>query len=156
MSRSIDYIVLHTAGAYDWEHKVVVHQPIAVIDAYHREHNGWRMIGYHWYVEEDGTGERGREDNDVGAHVGGFNVNSLGICVSGHGDFEPWNDAQVGEVIRKLAQWCGMYHVPVGHVLGHRETPKFGAPPVSKTCPGKLVDMDRMRSLLAERLGKAG
>ncbi len=150
--RSIDYICLHTAGAYDYKHKEVVHQPISVIDRYHRDHNGWAKIGYHWYVEQDGTGERGRQDHEVGAHVGGFNVHSLGLCVSGHGDFEPWNDAQVSEVIRKLAQWCGMYRVPVDHVIGHREAPDHGAPPVHKTCPGLLVDMGKIRETLRLRL----
>lgn len=154
--RTIEFIVLHTAGAYDWKNKVVVHQSRATIDAYHRSHNGWQKIGYHWYVCEDGTGERGREDHETGAHVGGFNSNSLGLCVSGHGDFEPWNDGQVKEVLRKLAQWCGMYRVPVAHVLGHRETAEFGGPPVHKTCPGTLVDMNAIRAALTERLGSMG
>lgn len=154
--RSIEWIVLHTAAAYDAKNQTVVHQPVRVIDAYHREHNGWQKIGYHWYVEEDGTGERGRADHEVGAHVGGFNVNSLGLCVSGHGDYAPWNEAQMAEVMRKCAQWCGMYRVPVAHVIGHRETPDFGAPPVAKTCPGRLVDMTAIRAKLAERMGRAG
>jgi N-acetylmuramoyl-L-alanine amidase len=154
--RSISYIVLHTAASYDWKAKAVVHQSIATIDRYHKDHNGWARIGYHWYVEQDGTGERGRQDHEVGAHVGGFNVNSLGLCVSGHGDFEPWNEAQVQEVIRKCAAWCGLYRIPVGHVLGHREAPDFGAPPVHKTCPGVRVDMGAIREALRLRLETAG
>ena len=150
--REISWIVLHTAGTYDFKNKTVVHQSIRAIDAYHREHNGWNKIGYHFYIEEDGTGERGREDYEVGAHVGGFNLQSLGLCVSGHGDFAPWNDAQVAEVLRKCAQWCGMYRIPASHVIGHRETDDFGGPPVAKTCPGKLVDMNKIRAALAERL----
>lgn len=154
--RNIEWIVLHTAGAYDFKRKEVVHQSRATIDRYHREHNGWQKIGYHWYVEEDGTGERGREDHETGAHVGGFNANSLGLCVSGHGDFQPWSEGQTREVLRKLAQWCGMYRVPVAHVLGHRETSEHGGPPVHKTCPGTLVDMNAIRAALAERMGKMG
>lgn len=150
--RSINYIVLHTAGAYDFKNQEVVHQSRSAIDRYHREHNGWQKIGYHWYIEEDGTGERGREDHEVGAHVGGFNVESLGLCVSGHGDFARWNDAQMSEVLRKCAQWCAMYRVPVAHVIGHREAPDFGAPPVSKTCPGRLVDMNAIRAALQQRV----
>lgn len=150
--RSIAWIVLHTAGAYDWKNKSVVHQSRAAIDRCHREHNGWQKIGYHWYVEEDGQGERGREDYETGAHVGGFNLNSLGLCVSGHGDFEPWNDAQVTEVLRKCAQWCAMYRIPPQHVIGHREVGDFGAPAVAKTCPGVKVDLDALRAKLAIRL----
>lgn len=150
--RSIAYVVLHTAAAYDYKNRVVVHQSRAVIDRYHRDHNGWAKIGYHWYVEEDGTGERGREDHETGAHVGGFNLGSLGLCVSGHGDFQPWSDAQMAEVIRKCTAWCGLYRIPVAHVIGHREAPEHGAPPVHKTCPGVLVDMNAIRTRLAERL----
>lgn len=154
MSRAIDWIVLHTAAAFDAKNKVVVHQSIQTITDYHISHNGWRTIGYHWYVEEDGVGKRGREDADIGAHVGGFNFGSLGICVSGHGDFAPWNDAQWKEALRKCAQWCGLYRVPVNHVIGHREAGDHGAPPVHKTCPGTLVDMDKFRRELATRLAQ--
>lgn len=152
--RNIEWIVLHTAASYDWTRKEVVHLQLEAIDRYHREHNGWRMIGYHWYVEEDGHGRRGREDLDIGAHVGGFNANSLGLCCSGHGDFAPWNQAQWDEALRKCAQWCGLYHVPSQHVIGHREAGAHGAPPVHKTCPGTMVDMDRFRRELAKRLGE--
>lgn len=154
--RTLQWIVLHTAASYDWRNKVVVHQSIKTVANYHVQHNGWNAIGYHWYVEQDGQGERGRNDDVVGAHVGGFNTDSLGLCVSGHGDFEPWNDAQMAEVMRKCAQWCGLYRIPADHVIGHREAPEHGAPPVHKTCPGMLVDMNRVRSELADRLAKMG
>lgn len=154
--RSIEYVVVHTAGAYDFKRKEVVYQNARQIGNYHVQHNGWRAIGYHWVVCEDGTGERGREDNEVGAHTAGLNRESLGICVAGHGDFAPWTQAQTDEVLRKCAAWCGMYRIPVAHVIGHREAPDFGAAPVSKTCPGTLIDMDHVRSLLAERLRTAG
>lgn len=154
--RSIGFIVLHTAASYDYKRREVVHLSRAAIDRYHREHNGWQKIGYHWYICEDGTGERGREDHETGAHVSGFNTNSLGLCVSGHGDFVPWNEAQMAEVLRKCAAWCGLYRIPVAHVIGHREAPEHGAPPVAKTCPGLLVDLDVIRSALAERLGERG
>ena len=154
--RSIEFICLHTAGAYDFKRREVVYQNAKQIGAYHVQHNGWRSIGYHWVVTEDGVGERGREDTEVGAHVGGFNQKSLGLCVAGHADFVPWNQAQVDEVIRKCAQWCGMYRIPVENVIGHREADEHGAPKVSKTCPGMLVDLDHIRALLAERLRTAG
>lgn len=155
MSRNIDYIVLHTAASYDAKRKEVVHLSRDAIDAYHREHNGWRGIGYHWYVEEDGKGQRGRDDVEIGAHVGGFNFGSLGLCVSGHGDFAPWNVAQWSEAMRKCAQWCGLFRIPTEHVIGHRESDEHGAPPVHKTCPGTLVDMDKFRRELAARLAQA-
>lgn len=154
--RTIDFVVLHTAGAYDFKRKEVVHQTIKQIHDYHVQHNGWIKVGYHWFVCEDGKGERGREDHEVGAHVASFNRQSLGLCVSGHGDFAPWNQAQTDEVLRKCAQWCRMYRIPVENVIGHREAPEHGAAPVAKTCPGTLVDLDRIRALLDERLRTSG
>lgn len=152
--RNIDSIVLHTAASYDPERREVVHMTRDAIDAYHREHNGWRLIGYHWYVEEDGKGVRGRVDSDVGAHVGGFNEHSLGLCVSGHGDFAPWNAAQESEVLRKLRQWIGIYRVPIERIIGHREAGRLGAPPVRKTCPGLLIDLEAIRAKLEMQPGK--
>ena len=150
--RVIEWIVLHTAAAYDYKARCVVYPTAAAIRRYHIDHNGWRELGYHWVVEEDGKGVRGRDDGVVGAHVGGFNSHSLGLCVSGHGDFAAWNDAQWCEALRKCAQWCGLYRVPAERVIGHREAVEHGAPPVNKTCPGVLIDLDRFRSELAERL----
>jgi hypothetical protein len=156
LMRLISHIVLHTAASYDFKRKQVVHLSRAAIGRYHREQNGWRAIGYHWYIEEDGRGVQGRPDDDIGAHVGGFNSHSLGLCVSGHGDFASWDGPQWAEALRKCAQWCGLYRVPVEHVIGHREAGEHGAPATSKTCPGLLIDMDRFRRELGERLSACG
>lgn len=150
--RTLDWIVVHTAGSYDYKRDRVVHQPVSVITQYHIVHNEWRTIGYHAYIEEDGTIEFGRPDEELGSHVGGFNRQSLGVCVSGHGDFEPFSQAQLSALIRKCASWCRLYRIPYTHVIGHRETDEHGGPPVSKTCPGRLVDMDIIRELVRARL----
>lgn len=154
--RSIDYIVVHTAGAYDWKRKKVVHQSGDVIRDYHITHNGWRAIGYHRYIEEDGTIQPGRHEDEVGAHAGGFNRNTLGVCVSGHGDFEDFNPRQLASLIRQCVTWCRTYHLTADKVIGHRETDEHGGPPVTKTCPGVKVDMDEVRRLVADRLANFG
>lgn len=150
--RSIDWICVHTAASYDYKRGVVVHQPVSVVTQYHIQHNGWRTLGYHRYIEEDGTIEQGRPDEEIGAHVGGFNEHSLGICVSGHGDFERFNANQLSSLIRQCTIWCQLYHLPHSHVIGHRETQDHGGPTVSKTCPGILIDMDVIRELVRARL----
>lgn len=153
--RHVDYIVVHTAGAYDWRNKRVVHQRMEVIRDYHIRHNGWDDIGYHAYIEEDGGILRGRHDEQVGSHVGGFNQRSLGICVSGHGDFAPFNAAQMSTLVLQCAAWCRAHHAPAAHVLGHRETDEHGGPPVTRTCPGILVDMDEIRARVLAQLEAA-
>lgn len=45
--------------------------------------NGWSDIGYHWFIDLDGTIEKGRDESFVGAHTSGQNSNSIGICYAG-------------------------------------------------------------------------
>lgn len=154
--RSIDYLVVHTAGAYDWKNRRVVHQPISVVRQYHVSHNGWRDIGYHRYIEEDGAIMHGRREEDAGAHVGGFNLTTLGICVSGHGDHEPFNESQIASLVMQLTRWCREHRLPASHCVGHREVANVGGPVVHKTCPGAMVDMDLIREKVAARLEACG
>lgn len=154
--RQIEWLVVHTAGAYDWKRQRVVHQSVDAVRGYHINHNGWRDIGYHRYLEDDGTILHGRSEEEVGAHAGGFNTHSLGICVSGHGDFEPFNEDQERSLVMQLTRWCREYRLQAANCIGHRETDEHGGPPVHKTCPGKLVDMDKIRQQVRERLECSG
>lgn len=45
--------------------------------------NGWRDIGYHYVILRDGTVEKGRPLDQIGAHVRGHNAHSVGICLVG-------------------------------------------------------------------------
>lgn len=53
-----------------------------VIDRWHRE-RGFLCIGYHFVIRRDGVVEKGRELDEVGAHVAGHNAESIGICLAG-------------------------------------------------------------------------
>lgn len=52
------------------------------IDKWHRE-KGWKKIGYHYVIDLDGTIEKGRFDNEDGAHCVGHNSKAIGICYIG-------------------------------------------------------------------------
>ena len=52
------------------------------IDKWHKE-KGWKGIGYHYVIDLDGTIEKGRPDEEIGAHCTGKNRNSIGICYIG-------------------------------------------------------------------------
>lgn len=155
--RRIDFLVAHTAGSYDFTRKRVVHQKVEVVRAYHMapkpKGNGWNDLGYHRYIEVDGKIRLGRRDAVVGAHAEGFNAHTLAACCSGHGDFEPFNDLQLGSLVAQFTAWCRLYTLTAERCLGHKETEKHGGPHVPKTCPGTLVDMamirDRVREVLA-------
>jgi N-acetyl-anhydromuramyl-L-alanine amidase AmpD len=44
---------------------------------------GWKDIGYHYVIKQDGMIEKGRPDEQIGSHVKNHNSNSLGICLVG-------------------------------------------------------------------------
>ena len=44
---------------------------------------GWNDIGYHFYIDLDGTINKGRDIDKIGAHCKGRNRNSIGICYCG-------------------------------------------------------------------------
>ena len=44
---------------------------------------GWNNIGYHFYIDLDGTINKGRDIDKMGAHCKGRNRNSIGICYCG-------------------------------------------------------------------------
>ena len=84
--------------------------------------------------------------------MAGVNGQSLGICVSGHGDYEAFNPDQMSSLALRLTRWCREYGLQSGACIGHREADEHGAPRVLKTCPGLLVDMDAIRVLVKGKL----
>jgi len=153
--RRVDWIVVHTAAAWDATRQRVLYQSIDDIRRYHVEHNGWRDIGYHWVIEHDGKLSPGRPESEPGAHVGGFNAHTIGVCVTGHGDHADFLPAQKLALVGLCTRLCRKHHLSGIRVIGHREAERFGAPPTPKTCPGLLVDMDELRGLVADRLDGA-
>lgn len=122
---------------------------------YHVDVNGWLDIGYNKVIGNgqgmpDGAIEPGREISAVGAHCPGYNNVSIGICLVGDTDKTPPTKAQMDTLIKTLADLCVKYRIPVKNILGHRETPAGQAG--HKTCPGNLVDMNQIRSLVQKRL----
>ena len=49
----------------------------------HMKHRGYKDIGYHFYIELDGTVKEGRPIEQIGAHCQGHNKHSIGICLEG-------------------------------------------------------------------------
>ena len=52
------------------------------LDLMHRR-RGFNGTGYHYYIRKDGTVHLTRPVERIGAHVKGFNANSIGICYEG-------------------------------------------------------------------------
>ena len=85
---------------------------------------GWNGIGYHFVIEADGNIAPGRQINERGAHVRGFNDKSLGIALVGGLDdngkpCSNYRPAQMVSLSNHLAHLRGIY--PFAEVLGHRD-----------------------------------
>ena len=75
--RTIKYIVIHCADTYP-EMDIGVTE----IDRWHKQ-RGWKGVGYHYVIRRNGIIEVGRTETKTGAHVAGYNLNSIGICYAG-------------------------------------------------------------------------
>lgn len=98
------------------------------IDKWHLE-KGWSGIGYHFVVLEDGTIQKGRWIDNIGAHARGFNSKSIGICRIGNvNDTTPRQMKSLLKLTRLLQE---QYNIKTEQVCGHKELLN-----VSKLCPG--------------------
>lgn len=115
----------------------------------------WRDIGYHFGIEEiNGQLEilLGRMPEEDGAHCREASMNQagIGICLVGNFDIQVPSVGLLGKTAA-LCKWLmERYGIPAKNVWGHREAQAAGGvlPEKRKTCPGKLFDMDRFRTML--------
>lgn len=75
--RTITLLIIHCSATV--EGKDITAKDI---DRWHRD-RGWKGIGYHYVVRLDGTIEKGRNEEEIGAHCKGHNSHSIGICYVG-------------------------------------------------------------------------
>ncbi|GAA1923815.1 hypothetical protein GCM10009716_35260 [Streptomyces sodiiphilus] len=106
--------VHHTAMSNDYACKDVP-SVLRSIYRYHTGSQGWRDVGYNFFVDRCGQIYEGRAGGVVnavlGAHTFGFNHNSMGIAVLGtYASTEPSKEALDG--VAKLTAWkLGLYGV---------------------------------------------
>jgi hypothetical protein len=147
--RRIDFAVIHTEGD-----GVNNDTSAAAIRAWHRTPKpkgpGWRDIGYNFWIRMNGLVELGRPLTEVPAHAEGFNVHTLGIGLAGDGDIRDFALAQYDSLFDLCWLLGPRFRLLPEHFIGHREVVKFGAPDPHKTCPGRKVDLDKFRAMLAE------
>jgi len=60
-----------------------VYFDIKDIRKWHVQERGWSDVGYHYIILLDGTIQLGRDLKTTGAHVSGYNSNSIGVCYIG-------------------------------------------------------------------------
>ncbi len=104
---------------------------------------GFEDIGYHYLIDEKGNLFFGRSIEFCGAHVYGHNTNSLGICLMGNFDKKNPSKIQMNKLVLFIKDLLKKYNLSPEKVLGHRE---FKG--VTKSCPGKFVNMEELRRKL--------
>lgn len=84
--------------------RIVIHHTVSPasttmeqVDQWHKN-QGFACIGYHKFIEMDGTVKTGRPDWAVGAHAIGANNDSIGICLAGN--FEEAPPTSLGQLLR--------------------------------------------------------
>lgn len=95
------------------------------IHRWHKE-RGWAGMGYHFLVRKDGTIERGRPENTVGAHATGCNSDSIGICFEGAFMTERMGQAQISAGKELIAYLKNKYGI--SRVLKHKEVNPTNCP----------------------------
>jgi N-acetylmuramoyl-L-alanine amidase len=126
--KKTDFIVIHCSAT-----RGVQDIGASDIRRWHKA-QGWSDIGYAWVIRRNGKIEKGRAQDAVGAHVGGYNHNSVGVCMAGGLDDKTWKPvnnftaAQWASLATLVAKLVKAY--PKAKVLGHRDFPA-----VAKACP---------------------
>lgn len=141
MHREIDELIVHCsdtpngASLFEGRHGAPgFRTPVEVIDAWHatgtkkrrplRRALAWRMkmneplgaIGYHYVIYTAGTLVTGRHLDEVGAHVQGNNLRSIGVCLIGRDAFTPPQWATLASLV---AHWRARR--PGIRIRGHRD-----------------------------------
>lgn len=154
MARKVERIVWHTAA--HGQNGVAYDTTAAQIDRWHRE-RGWDGIGYNVVIRFNGTIELGRDPEKIPASVAGINETTYHF--SGHGDMALLTPAQTESGIQHTIEQLARYGLTERFlseldgliVMGHCEVNVLVARglapiPITKTCPGRLVDMDAVRA----------
>lgn len=117
------------------------------IRKYHKEHNGWADIGYHYIIEKVGGVYRvfaGRNIEKDGAHALGFNSSHIGICCIGNYDLSSPGQELYDCLKNLLEVLKNTYGFKNKDIIGHRDTYTLRNVKVEKSCPGRRFDLSKL------------
>ena len=77
IKRKINKLIVHCTAT-----PLSMDVDVEAVRTWHLE-RGWSDIGYHYLIKLDGTIQKGRPLEKIGAHVKGQNSNSIGIAYAG-------------------------------------------------------------------------
>ncbi len=118
---------------------LVVHHSASVLDGprdiqkLHMEKRGYADIGYHYLIDAAGLLYEGRAVGVRGAHTGGFNTGTVGVCLLGNFENQ-WPAMAQLEALRGLgAGLTAAYGLT--HLASHH-----GFQPGATVCPGHNLE----------------
>ena len=131
--RRIDEIIIHCTAT-----KEGVDVNAKTIDKWHKQ-KGWKGIGYHYVIKIDGTIEKGRNEEEIGAHCKGHNAHSIGVVYVGgldnNGKPKDTRTKAQKETLWELLRVL-LIKYPKANVFGHNEFSNKACPcfDVQKEC----------------------
>lgn len=152
------YIIVHHSATDPAGRRKSGAEWAAIFHENHVTERGFKAVGYHAVVSDDGTIGRGRPDLCPGAHTTGrysgalWNKVSLGLCLVGDYDkltMGAYPD-QLTSAIMLCLDWMENYHIAIRYVIGHWEANVLTYKKPLKSCPGTKFDMGIFRSLLKD------
>lgn len=134
----VQEVILHTSATpAKWATGKDIKRIVTEIDSWHKQ-RGWRGIGYHRVIAPNGDVGVGRSLWDIGAHVSGHNVGTIGIClipsVADHNEIREFEDyfTEAQRTALKKYLYELKNYTNITKISGHNEYS-------SKECPGFLV-----------------
>ncbi len=100
-----------------------IHFPLSTLGYY---------VGYHFWIERDGTLCQARRESEIGAHTVGQNYTGFGIGLAGNMDKEDPTTAQIKTLGALMSRLAFTYAIPYDQIFPHRKY----AP---KTCYGSRL-----------------
>ena len=128
--------------------RVIIHHtasadvPASTIHQWHLN-QGWSGIGYHFVIRANGTIERGRPEDTIGAHSGpNGNGDSIGVVLTGNFETGKPTAAQMESLVWLLKDYLFPKY-GVKPVIGHKDV-------MATACPGRNFPWADLKRRLEE------
>tara|TARA_B100000609_G_scaffold194194_1_gene186481 strand:+ start:976 stop:1359 length:384 start_codon:yes stop_codon:yes gene_type:complete len=115
--RTINEHIIHCSDSDFGDVEIIRHWHLA---------RGFKDIGYHFVIRQDGEIELGRPLEQMGAHCAGYNRHSVGTCLIGKSGFTPAQFEALQKLHMSLSKlFTGIRAVPHNVHNPHKTCPNF-------------------------------
>lgn len=128
------YIVLHHTAGGD-------NGTINDICKVHFGKNKWSGLGYHFFINNDGTVYQLRDTSEAVPHSFGYNNNSVAICMNGNFSVHKPTDAQWEAALTLVRQLLDFYGLDESAVYKHGDLAGNNT-----ECCGTLFDINEFKN----------